>query len=316
MGDDRASNKFSLDFRVLSSYLNRWAAVIVFTLIAALAVGSVYITSDDPAHVPVVIGVSALDSARSAGALGAFSELCREKGSGDISWRYLPANASLEGCDFYLTTALRLSAPLAGRALGCALIAAEREAHRYSRSAVIVRPGARSLPATGARLIFTSPGSSAGFLAPCRSLESAGYALGSARIDFTGERPREERVIFGVLYGAYDAGGISLERFLALQRAGVIRRGELDVLYEGESLPEIVLAYEPSGYTEDRRSFARRLPGLVEHAPHSLKAELAALGICGFYTARDRDIQLISKLSSMVPPDAACAGGAGVPARP
>lgn len=306
----------SRDYSMLSSYLNRWATVIVFSAIIALALGAIYIKSDDPAHIPVVIGVSALDSTRAGPALESFAEFCRGKGCGDIRWRYLRPDAALKGCDFYITTALSLSAPLAGASLGCALIAAEREAHRYSRSAVVVRAGVHSLPSSGARVIFTSPRSASGFLAPYRSLERAGYALSRSAIDFAGARPREERVVFGVLYGAYDAGGISLEQLQSMERSGVVRRGELDVLCEGEAFPEIVLAYDPARYTADRKSFVRRLPGVFDRLPRSLRRELATVGIAGFYIPRTDDLDLIERLQTMVPAAFVSAAPGGAAARP
>ncbi|MDD4858362.1 MAG: PhnD/SsuA/transferrin family substrate-binding protein, partial [Candidatus Krumholzibacteria bacterium] len=164
------------------------------------------------------------------------------------------------------------------------------------------RPLVRALPPSGARIIFASRLSAAGFLAPYRSLERLGFALDGATIDFTGPYPQEERVVLGVLYGAYDAGGISLERLQALERAGIVRTGELDVLCEGEAFPEIVLAYNPASYTAERKNFARCLPGVVDRAPRYLRQELAALGIACFYTPRADDINLIKRLRTMVPP--------------
>jgi hypothetical protein len=307
---DRRAKNLNRDYNILSSYLNRWVTVIVFSAIVALAFGAIYIKSDDAAHIPVVIGVSALDSTRAGPALESFAEFCRGKGCGDIRWRYLRPDAALKGCDFYITTSVSLSTPLARGSLGCALIAAEREAHRYSRSAVVVRAGVRSLPASGARVIFTSPRSASGFLAPYRSLERAGYAPSRGTIDFAGARPREERVVFGVLYGAYDAGGISLDRLQSMERSGILRRGELDVLCEGEALPEIVLAYDPARYTADRKSFVGRLPGLFDRSPRSLRRELAAVGMAGFYVPRADDIKLIERLRTMVP--ASCLPAAAV----
>jgi len=313
---DRRTKILSRDYSMLSSYLNRWATVIVFSGIVALALGAIFIKSDDPAHIPVIIGVSALDSTRACPALESFAEFCRGKGCGDIRWRFLRPDAALTGCDFYITTSLSLSAPLAKASLGCALIAAEREAHRYSRSAVVVRAGVRSLPSSGARVIFTSPRSASGFLAPYRSLERAGYALSRAAVDFAGARPREERVVFGVLYGAYDAGGISLEHLQSMERSGVVRRGELDVLFEGEALPEIVLAYDPARYSADRKSFVRRLPGVFDRSPRSLRRELAAVGIAGFYVPRADDIELIKRLQAMIPAACVSAAPGGAAVRP
>lgn len=293
------------DCRPISSCLGRWATGIIFSAIIALAVGSLFLKADDMAHTPIMIGVCTFDSARAGSALEQFSEFCRARGCGDIRWRYFQPGQKLAGCDFYLTTSLDLSAPLARGDLGCALIAAEREAHRYSRSSILVRAGVTSLPARGGRIIFGSSRSAAGFLAPCRALERSGYALSEASIEFAGLYPGEERVVFGVLYGAYDAGGISLERLLALKKAGIVRDDEIDVFCEGEALPEIVLAYDPVSFTQDRRSFARRLPGVVDRVPRPLRGELAALGIAGFYAPRKSDLELIKELDAMIPPAAA-----------
>jgi hypothetical protein len=140
--------------------------------------------------------------------------------------------------------------------------------------------------------------------------------MSRAAIDFAGARPREERVVFGVLYGAYDAGGISLDHLQSMERSGVLRRGELDVLCEGEALPEIVLAYDPARYNADRKSFVGRLPGVYDRLPRSLRRELAAVGIAGFYIPRADDLELIERLQAMVPAACASAAPGGAAARP
>jgi hypothetical protein len=294
------TNNFNLDHRLISSTLNRWGTAIVFAVIIALAVGALFLKADDMAHTPIVIGVCTFDSARAGSALEQFSEFCRGKGCGDIRWRYLRPSQKLEGCDFYIVTSLDLSGPLERGDLGCALIAAEREGHRYSRSAVVVKAGVESLPASGARIIFGSSRSAAGYLAPRRALERSGHPLSEASVEFSDSYPGEERVVFGVLYGAYDAGGISYERLQALLRAGIVREGELDVFLEGEAFPELVVACDPASYKQDRMSFAKHLPGVLDRVPRSLRSELAALGIAGLYTPRKRDVELIKELDGML----------------
>ena len=292
---------FNRDYRIASSYLNRWATVIVFAAIIALALGALYIKSTDVAHMTVTIGVCVFDSVRAAPALDAFAEFCRSRGCGDIRWVYLRPDVKPSGCDFYFMTSLELSPLLSRGEYGCALIVTERGGHRYSRSAVIVRSGKPVFPATGLRVIFSSPVSAAGFLAPYRALERTGHSLASAVCDFSGLYPREERLVFGVLYGAYDAGGISLERLRALEAAGIVRTGELDVYLEGEVFPEIVLAYEARSCTPEERSFAERLPGVLDRSPRSLRNELSDLGVAGFYSPRESDLDLMRKLVSMTP---------------
>lgn len=288
--------------RAVSSRLGRWGTILVFSAIVALALGALFLKTDDMAHTPVVIGVCVFDSARAGSTLEQFSEFCRARGCGDIRWRYLRPGRKLAGCDFYVTTSLDISASLARGDLRCALLAAEREAHRYSRSSVLVKAGVARLPAQGARIVFGSPRSAAGYLAPYLALRKSGYDLSGASIDFVDSYPGDERVVFGVLYGAYDAGGVSLERLQALQRAGAVRDGEIDVLCEGEAFPEIVIACDPSSYGQDLMSFAKRLPGVLDRVPRSLRSELAALGIAGLYAPRKNDLELIAKLAEMMPP--------------
>jgi len=284
----------------------------VFAVIVALAVGALFLKSDDVAHVPIVIGVSAFDSARVAPALESLAEFCREKGCGDIRWRYFPENGAASGCDFYLMTSLQLSDALARGRLRCALIAAGREGRRYSTGAVIVRPGVRELPPGSAPIIFSSPLSAAGFLSPCRALARAGHdvaALGD-RVEFAGRAPNDVRVVYGVVFGAYAAGGISAERLRALEAAGTIRRGEVDVLCEGEPFPEIVLAADPSNESAGRKGFIRRFPVVFAATPRPLAETLSALGIAAFLEPRESDLDLIARLSAMVPAALERRGGA------
>ncbi len=306
------------DAGLIPSRLGRWGTVIVFAGIIALAAGALFLDEEGMAHTPIVIGVCTFDSARAGSALDQFGDFCRGKGCGDIRWRYLPAGGEHSGCDFYITTSLEISASLARGDLGCALIAAEREAHRYSRSSVIVKAGAGAPPASGARIIFCSDRSAAGFLAPYRALEQKGFDLAESAIEFAGSYPGDERVVFGVIHGAYDAGGVSLERLLALEASGIVGQGELEVLCEGEAFPEIVVAYNPASYTQYRVEFARRLPGVLDRVPRPLRGELAALGIAGLYAARASDIDLIEALDAMapsvsafVPPGGGAAAGRG-----
>jgi hypothetical protein len=307
-GSDNIRND---DAGLIPSRLGRWGTAVVFAAIIAIAAGALFLDEEGMAHTPIVIGVCTFDSARAGSALDRFADFCRGKGCGDIRWRYLSAGDALAGCDFYLTTSLEISAPLARGELGCALIAAEREAHRYSRSSVIVKAGAGAPPASGARIIFCSDRSAAGFLAPYRALERSGFALAESAIDFAGSYPGDERVVFGVIYGVYDAGGVSLERLRALEAAGIVREGEIEVLFEGEAFPEIVVAYNPASYRQYRVEFARRLPGVLDRAPRSMRGELAALGIAGLYAARACDLDIIEALDALAPSVSAAARPAG-----
>jgi hypothetical protein len=104
-----------------------------------------------------------------------------------------------------------------------------------------------------------------------------------------------------VVYGAYDAGGVSEERLRTLEASGVVRRDEIDVLLEGEAYPEVVLASDPAFDSPAQRGFVRRFPGVFEQSPPLLRGELARLGIAAFRRPRPDDIDLVKKLSTLVP---------------
>jgi hypothetical protein len=303
MGDERAAADFKREQRysVVSNYLNRWASVIVFAAIVALAAGAVFVRTTDLAHLRVVIGVSAFDSTRAHAALESFAEFCREKWCGDVRWRYLAPGSAFEGCDLYLVPALAAAPRLAAGSLVCPLLVTEREAHRYSRSAVIVRRGAGALPGEP-RVIFSAPGSAAGFLAPYRALEAAGAPPAGGTFSFSGERPRDERTVLAVIHGIYDAGGISLERLAALEASGVVDAGEIEVLFEGEAVPELVIVCDPPRYTAEMRTFARAFRKAFDQAPRLLRRELAAAGMAGLYEAREDDLGRIAALGGLIPP--------------
>ena len=300
----KRSRLANLDYSMLSSYMGRWTTVVAFTAMVLLALGAIFLKSDDLAHVPVVIGVSAFDSIRAAPALESLADFCRGKGCGDVRWRYLRAGDEPSGCDFYLMTSLELSPALGRGTLGCALIVSEAEARRYSAGAVVVRAGTRQLPPGGGRIIFSSPLSAAGFLSPYRALVKAGYAIPQrdGAVDFAGLVRGDERVVLGVLYGAYDAGGVSEERLRGLEASGCVRPGEIDVLLKGEAYPEVVLASDRAIDSPEQRGFTRRFPGVLKSVPPLLRGELTRLGIAELHHPRPDDIDLIKKLSTMVPP--------------
>ncbi len=302
IGERAASNgKREQRYSLVSDYLNRWASAIVFAAIVAIAAGALFVRSTDLAHLRVVIGVSAFDSTRSHAALESLADYCREKGRGDIRWRYLAPDATLERCDLYLVPTMAVSRRLAAGELVCPLLVAEREAHRYSRSAVVVRRGAGALPESP-RVIFSAPGSAAGFLAPYQALETAGVNLSGGAIAFSGERPRDERTVLAVIHGVYDAGGVSLERLANLEAAGVVNEAEIDILLEGEAVPELVVACDSDRYTPEMKSFARALRRAYDQAPRSLRRELAAAGFAGLYETREADLRRIESLRAPVPP--------------
>lgn len=297
MTNDAARDAGNREESIVSGYLNRWAVAIVFSAVVVLAAGALLVDSDDLAHRTVTIGVAAFDSARAYPALESFARQCREKGGGDIAWRWLPPGGPYAGCDLYVVPALAAAPAIARGSLACEIVVAEREAHRYSRSAVVVRRGARRAPGAGWRVIYAARCSAAGYLAPRAALAAAGAAPPDSAAAFSGDLPRDERVALGVLFGAYDAGGISLERLAALEAAGTVAPGELEILLEGEAVPEVVVAAAPDPRAAWRRRFVRALLRIHDAAPAALRRELRTIGVAGLYAARPEDAERIAGLA-------------------
>lgn len=286
---------------MLSSYMGRSATVVVFALIIVLALGALFLEENDMAHVPITIGVCALDSMRSWVALEFLADFAREKGVGDITWRYFDVDASPAGCDFYLMTSVQGAPLIAEGSLECALIATAQKGVRYARGGVIARSGTGIDVLNDGTVLFTSPISAAGFFSPYTALARAGYVDGgSTSFAFAGSYMSEEAVIYGVLYGAYEAGGIGLERLDYLEGLGIVPEGAVTVLLEGDPLPEMIIAVEPTVEPRKRRGFCDRLPLILEKMPRFLEADLAGIGISGFVAPRQEDKILFESMSGQL----------------
>jgi ABC-type phosphate/phosphonate transport system substrate-binding protein len=148
--------------------------------------------------------------------------------------------------------------------------------------------------------VFKSPYSVAGFLSPFNSLSSAlngSWGEGDL-VEFAGS---EERVIYGIIFGAYTFGGISLERLSMLEEMGVFAGDEIEVFLEGEAYPEMVLAVDKSMDERKHRRFRERFALLADRMPPRLKADLTSLGISGFVSPRPEDIDTILGLLEKAP---------------
>jgi hypothetical protein len=290
-----------LDYSMLSSYMGKSATVIVFSAIILIAIAALFLEQEDMAHMPVSIGVFAFDSLGASCTLESLADFVREKAGGDIEWRYFPAGAAPTGCDLYLVTALQVFPYIASGALQCPMISTITGGGRYSRGAVIVRSEAEDVQFD--HVIFASPISAAGFLSPYIALKKAGrfQCSGAEEIEFAHEHFDEERVIYGVLYGAYDAGGIGHERFRYLERQGVAHSGELKVILTGDAFPEIVFASDATADPKKIKSFTNRFLAILGKLPSSLMLELAELGIGGFSPTRAEDIESIKRFPSIIP---------------
>lgn len=291
---------FGIDYSMRSSYLGRSATIIVFSAIILLAIGALFLEQDDVAHMTISIGVCAYDSVGVHSILASLADFVREKGGGDIKWRFIREGDEPAGCDLYLMTSLQAAPSIGDGRLVCWMLAAVREGRRYTRGAVITRAGVVS---GEGRVIFTSPISAVGFLSPFFALSEKGEDLLSNpdRIDFAGYFPDEERVIYGVLFGAYQAGGIGLERLDYFKSRGMVREGEIEVLAAGASYPEILLAADDAADRKKLESFRRRLLLISGSLPHTLKQDLLTIGIAGFVEPGEGALELLEEIESLVP---------------
>lgn len=289
-------NRFwKIDFSMLSSYLGRAATVLVFTAIILLALGALFLDHVDMAHMPVSVRVCGIDSARVAHALESLGEYVRERGGGIVTWSYGEYGGTRS--DFFLMTSVRFAEVAESGGLACCLIARTPSGAVTEVGAVVVRSGADSVRTATERVAFCVPYSAAGHLSALEAFEKhAGDLFGRASFEFTGHYLDDERVAFGVLFGAYDAGGIRLERLRYLERIGILREGELEVVATGPPYPEIVLASSPSIDPGKRDGFVERLPRITERVPPRISEELHAIGISGFARPRERDLEAIGRL--------------------
>ena len=104
-----------------------------------------------------------------------------------------------------------------------------------------------------------------------------------------------------VLFGAYDAGGIGLERLRAFERAGTIRPGELEIAGIGECVPEIVVAVDPDADPRIAAELVERLPAVAARMSAPLESLLGRIGIAGFAAARDEDRAALARIASRPP---------------
>jgi hypothetical protein len=310
----RRSRFVKIDYSMFSSYLGRSATVIVFAFIILLALLALFLEENDVAHMPVVIGVYAFDSLRAAPTLEAFADFAREQGIGDIRWTFSGPEAVPQGCDLYLMTSLQASPHLADGRLGCALIVTAAEGRRYSRGIIVAKAPVDTLLLPNS-VLFTSPYSASGYLAPYRALVRPvdGLHPDSLEYTFAGRYPDERRVALGVICGAYDAGGISREGLSYLEQSGIIRAGELAVVRSGQPLPELVLAADRSLDDRILRSFQERLPSLIYKMPGLTRVALTGIGIAGFAPPRPEDRELLEEIADLIPPASGPATGAEEP---
>ncbi len=284
---------------MLSSYIGRWMSLVMLLLLVTLAAAALFLEPDYPAHVPLRIGVCAFDSVAASPALRSFASTVREQDGGDISWVWLGPEGEPAGCDFYLMTSLQMLAVREKRVMDCLLLSTARIDGSLTMGVVIVREGAEP---DWSRTAFTSSSSTTGFISPLAAIMESGVQIPNLSYELISEGCPVcgEAVAFGVLYGRYGAGGISLAELRRLEGSGTIGQGELQVLYTGPELPEIVLVSDPS--TEEWKSsgFAGRLPRIAKNLSDPLAREMARLGMVSFREPAAGELEMLGSVPQQV----------------
>ncbi len=267
-----------------------WSGMVIYPVIILLAVGAYFLKPDYMAHVPVSVGICAFDSAGSAHVLEPLADHVREKGGGDIRWKYFAESQVPAGCDFYLLTSFQLYPYLLNGEMKLSLMACEEPGRCYTRGAVITKPETVMEDILEGKLIFSGRSSPGGFLSPFFILIQEGLASDTsfARIHFPDCRRCDESVVFGVLAGEFAAGGISLDSYRSLESRGFFKEGELDVRYKGMPVTEIVLAVDLAVESWKYKGFAEKLPAIISNAPALLRHDLEAMGIGNFVRPGER----------------------------
>jgi hypothetical protein len=282
--------------QMFSSYLGRWVSLLALLLLMALAAAALFLEPEYPAHVPLRIGVCAFDSSKASPALTSFASRVREEDGGDITWIWLGPEGSLEGCDFYLMTAVQAAGEADGP-LRLLLTASSRSDGSADKGVVVVREGTEP---DWSEVVFTSPLSSNGFLSPLAAL--AGSGADPVGIRFAGGCPVcGEAVAYGVLQGAFGAGGMPLETLRRMEADGSIEPGALTIALTGPALPGIVLLSDSSTEEWKSRGFARRLPRIVRRLSDPLRREMAGLGMAAFEAPADVSGSPDAGILEMVP---------------
>lgn len=280
------------------------ATVLVFSAIVLLAASALYFGPDYPAHVPLTIGVSAFDSAAAGPQLESMAALVRESGGGDIEWVWVSPERIPCGCDLYLMTSVGLRPFLESGRLDLIMVASARPDGAPGRG-VLISVSGREDPADGdsVTVAYTSPRSSTGFVSPRAALGSTGIhgARTGVFVSPEGFPICPIPVVYGVLDGRWDLGGVPLEGLRLLERRGLVEEGSLSVLAVGPEMHEIVLASDPGMESWKRQGFSSRLPGMASGFPGPLKRELERLGMLSFRESSPEDVESILGISSEGP---------------
>jgi hypothetical protein len=146
------------------------------------------------------------------------------------------------------------------------------------------------------RTALTSSISSTGFISPLAAAFENGVRVPQPGREFLspGCPVCGEAVAFGVQQGVFGAGGMSIDELRRMEDSGAVGRGELQVLFTGPALPEILLVSDPATEEWKSKGFSRRLPRITGRLSGSQAREMARLGMALFRPPGDGELESAS----------------------
>ncbi len=213
--------------------------------------------------------------------------------------------AAVENLDFTHTNSLLYI--IMNRNHGVDIVAAEKAGSLGARSkgaiAALKTSGIRSLKdLRGRRMVFGPMLAPTGYLSQIDLLMLAGldpeadvfYTIPSGSF-------KHEKIIYGVLFGAYDAGAFPLLDFERMAEEGKIEADEFIILAEGPPIPYCNFGVTQKVDDAFAAKFKKVLLGItnedtVEFEGETIKV-LERAGIDGYEVARDRDFDVVREMA-------------------
>ncbi|MCD6380260.1 hypothetical protein J7M07_07445 [bacterium] len=267
-------------------------SVFVLTLMAF------FLKKEDVAHTPVSIGVCVFDSSRVDFTFRSFGAWIRKNSGGEINWKYFKDYRERESCDLYMLTSVQVAKSL-NPDTACLFLTAEATADgKYPEGVLFMR---KEAVFKGEPIGFLSSESAACFVSPILALKDSikSFGIEEANIEFLGCNSCLRQLFFGVLFGKYIAAGMDMERFSLLMSTEMVRGNELKIVARGKRAPEILLVASKSIDKRKLESLRKIFTGKFNQMPKLLKRDLFELGIAGFSSSEERELEMVREMLSL-----------------
>jgi hypothetical protein len=278
--------------------LKKRVGVVALASVFVLTLMAFFLKKEDVAHTPVSIGVCAFDSSRVDFTFLSFGAWIRKNNGGEIKWKYFKDYRERKSCDLYLLTSVQVAKSL-NPDTSCLFLTAKATADgKYPEGVLFLR---KEAVFKGEPIGFLSSESAACFLSPILALKDSINSLGieEANIEFLECNSCFRQLFFGVLFGKYIAAGMDMERFSLLMSTEMVGKDELKIVARGERVPEILLVASKSMDKRKLESLRKIFTGKFNQMPKLLKRDFFELGIAGFSSSEDRELEMVRGMLSL-----------------